>query len=85
MDIEGVTAPVGGRTHWEVGGPPPAGATEVTAPVPPLPDDKLDLAMSPAQPSASSTAVAEPRTNPPNALEGVRVARRFSLFGSGLS
>ena len=28
-----VVTPVGARTHWEVGGPPPAGAVEVRAPV----------------------------------------------------
>lgn len=27
-----IVAPVGARTHWEVGGPPPAGAAEVRAP-----------------------------------------------------
>jgi glycolate oxidase FAD binding subunit len=36
MDLNGVetgtVAPVGARTQWEVGGPPPSGATEVRAP-----------------------------------------------------
>jgi glycolate oxidase FAD binding subunit len=33
MDLNApVVAPVGARTHWEVGGPPPAGAREVRAP-----------------------------------------------------
>jgi FAD/FMN-containing dehydrogenase len=29
---EGVIVPVGARTHWEVGGPPPSGGVEVRAP-----------------------------------------------------
>ncbi|MCU1466525.1 MAG: FAD-binding protein [Actinomycetia bacterium] len=39
-------APVGARTHWEVGGPPVAGATEVRAPVGVLAYEPADMTIT---------------------------------------
>jgi len=39
-------APVGARTQWEVGGPPPAGATEVQAPVGVLAYEPADMTVT---------------------------------------
>jgi glycolate oxidase FAD binding subunit len=50
---------VGGRTHWEVGGPPPAGAVEVTAPsgVVTFDPDDLTVTVDAGTPCAELAAV----------------------------
>ena len=50
MDLSApVIAPVGARTHWEVGGPPPAGATEVRAPAGIIEYEPADMTVTAAQ------------------------------------
>ena len=50
------------------------------------PEEKADVASSPAQQDASrSAAAADERTDSPSTLAGVRHSRRFSVFESGLS
>jgi len=52
-------SPVGGRTHWEVGGPPPAGAVEVSAPsgVVTFDPDDLTVTVNAGTPYAELAAV----------------------------
>jgi len=52
-------SPVGGRTHWEVGGPPPAGAGEVSAPsgVVTFDPDDLTVTVNAGTPYAELAAV----------------------------
>ena len=54
-----VVSAVGARTHWEVGGPPPAGAVEVTAPsgVVTFDPDDLTVTVNAGTPCAELAAV----------------------------